>query len=341
MILGLTGQNASGKGSVAEYLKEKGFFYFSLSDEIREEFARRGIKESRENLLNLANELREKFGSGILALRTLRKLEDNKNYVIDSIRNPAEVNVLESRKDFVLIDVVAKAEIRFERLKARGRLEDIKDLKYFKEVEERENSKEAGKQRVKDCEELAGIVLKNEGTLEELHKKIDKMLADLNKKFLRPGWDEYFIGIMKAVARRGTCDRGKVGCVIARDKQILVTGYAGSPKGLKHCDEIGHQIITTIHEDGSQTKHCVRTTHGEQNAICQAAKLGISINEATLYCSMTPCSACAKMIINAGIKRVVCEKRYHAGKETEDLFKEAGIKLDILNEEVEVYKNQK
>ena len=341
MILGLTGQNASGKGSVAEYLKERGFIYFSLSDVIREEIARRKLQESRENLLNIANELREKLGSGILALRTLRKLEENKNYVIDSIRNPAEVNVLESRKDFVLIDVVAKTEVRFERLKVRGRLGDIKDLKYFKEVEERENSKEAGKQRVKDCEELASIVLKNEGTLEELHKKLDKILAHLKKKFPRPTWDEYFIGIMKAVARRGTCDRGRVGCVIARDKQVLVSGYAGSPKGLKHCDEVGHQIKTTIHEDGSQTKHCVRTTHGEQNAICQAAKLGISINEATLYCSITPCSACAKMIINAGIKRVVAEKRYHAGKETEELFKDAGVKLEILIDEVLVYKDQK
>ena len=146
--------------------------------------------------------------------------------------------------------------------------------------------------------------------------------------------------IMHAVATRATCDRGKSGCVIVRDRQILVTGYVGSPRGLPHCDEVGHQMKTTIHEDGSKTQHCVRTTHAEQNAICQAAKIGIPIDGATLYCKMTPCSVCAKMIINIGVKRVVCEKKYHAGKESEDMFRQAGITLEFLNEEVEQYRNQ-
>ena len=157
---------------------------------------------------------------------------------------------------------------------------------------------------------------------------------------MRPSWDEYFMGITKAVAKRATCDRGKSGCVIARNKQILVTGYVGSPVGLPHCDEVGHQMKTTVHEDGKKSQHCVRTTHAEQNAICQAAKLGVSIDGATLYCQMTPCFTCAKMIINAGIKRVVCEKKYHAGKDSEELFKKAGIELEILNDEVQKYLNQ-
>ena len=156
----------------------------------------------------------------------------------------------------------------------------------------------------------------------------------------RPSWDEYFIEIMHSVAKRSTCDRGKIGCVISRDNQILVTGYAGSPKGLPHCDEVGHEMKTITHDDGSKSQHCVRTTHAEQNAICQAAKLGISIDGATLYSKMTPCYTCAKMLINAGIKRVVCEKRYHQGQDTEKLFKAAGVKLDILNNEVEKYEEQ-
>lgn len=156
----------------------------------------------------------------------------------------------------------------------------------------------------------------------------------------RPSWDEYFMNVAKVIADRATCDRGRSGCVIARDKQILVTGYVGSPKGLPHCDEIGHQMKTVTHEDGHQTQHCVRTAHAEQNAICQAAKLGIAINDATLYCKMTPCVACGKMIINAGIKRVVCEKKYHAGAESEEAFKQAGIELSFFDESVEQYKNQ-
>lgn len=158
--------------------------------------------------------------------------------------------------------------------------------------------------------------------------------------FKRPSWDEYFMEIARAVAKRATCDRGRSGCVIARDKHILVTGYVGSPRGITHCDEVGHLMKTITHEDGHQSQHCMRTTHAEQNAIVQAAKLGIAIDGGTLYCKMTPCPACAKMMINAGIRRVVCEKKYHAGCESEDLFRQAGIELDYFDEGVEKYDKQ-
>ncbi|PIT91911.1 cell division protein DedD [Candidatus Jorgensenbacteria bacterium CG10_big_fil_rev_8_21_14_0_10_54_38] len=160
------------------------------------------------------------------------------------------------------------------------------------------------------------------------------------EKYIRPSWDEYFMEVARAVAKRATCDRGRSGCVIARDKQILVTGYVGSPRGLPHCDEVGHQMKTITHEDGTQTQHCVRTAHAEQNAIVQAAKLGVPVNGGTLYCRMTPCATCAKMIINAGIRRVVCEKRYHAGKESEEMFAQAGIEVDFFDESVEQYERQ-
>jgi dCMP deaminase len=156
----------------------------------------------------------------------------------------------------------------------------------------------------------------------------------------RPSWDEYFMEIARAVAKRATCDRGRSGCVIARNKQILVTGYVGAPKGLPHCDEVGHQMKMTTHEDGHTSQHCVRTTHAEQNAIMQAAKLGIAIDGGVLYCKMTPCTICAKMIINAGILRVVCEKRYHAGSESEGMFAQVGIELYYFDTEIETYDKQ-
>lgn len=155
--------------------------------------------------------------------------------------------------------------------------------------------------------------------------------------YIRPSWDEYFMGICREVATRATCDRGRSGCVIARDKQILTTGYVGSPIGTPHCDETGHQFHSVIHDDGHMTKHCIRTTHAEQNAICQAAKLGIALNGATLYCKMTPCYVCAKMIINVGIKRVVCDKDYQAADLSKEVFAAAGVELIILNPEVEQY----
>jgi len=161
------------------------------------------------------------------------------------------------------------------------------------------------------------------------------------EKYKRPSWDEYFMEIVNAVSKRGTCDRGRTGVVIARDKQVLVTGYVGAPIGFPHCDEEGHVIKKTIHEDGTITQHCVRTIHGEQNAICQAAKRGVSLDGATLYCKLAPCRVCAMLLVNCGIKRVVCQKKYHAGtaagSETEEIFKKAGIQLDYINDEGENY----
>ncbi|MDY0053665.1 MAG: cytidine/deoxycytidylate deaminase family protein [Bacteroidales bacterium] len=159
-------------------------------------------------------------------------------------------------------------------------------------------------------------------------------------KYIRPSWDEYFMELANAAAKRATCDRGRSGCVIVKDKQILVTGYVGAPTGLPHCDEVGHLFKKTIHEDGSETMHCVRTVHAEQNAICQAAKRGIALEGATLYCRMTPCRVCAMLIINCGIKRVVCEKKYHAGVESEEMFNQAGIEIEFFEDDILKYDKQ-
>lgn len=158
--------------------------------------------------------------------------------------------------------------------------------------------------------------------------------------YIRPSWDEYFLKIAHVVGMRSTCSRGRVGCVIAKNNQILVTGYAGAASGLPHCDDVGHQMKTVTHEDGHQSQHCVRTAHGEQNALIQAAKVGIPVDGATLYCVMTPCAPCARMLINAGIKRVVCTKRYHAGEESEEMLKTVGITLEFVDQGVESYENQ-
>jgi len=156
----------------------------------------------------------------------------------------------------------------------------------------------------------------------------------------RPDWDRYFLDLCEAVSKRATCDRGRAGCVIVKDRRIMSTGYVGAPKGLPHCDEIGHDVRKVFDDAGNVTQHCVRTLHAEQNAIIQAAKFGTPIEGATLYCKMTPCRTCAMMIINAGIARVVCEKRYHADEETVQMLKSASVQLDIMNNEVEKYENQ-
>ncbi|MEY2664761.1 MAG: hypothetical protein RIT04_569 [Candidatus Parcubacteria bacterium] len=157
----------------------------------------------------------------------------------------------------------------------------------------------------------------------------------------RPSWDEYFIGIMGMVATRATCDRGKSGCVIVKDKRILTTGYVGSPIGVDHCDDVGHEMHRVIHEDDSSSQHCIRTIHAEENAIAQAARMGIALQGSTLYCKMTPCYTCAKTIINSGIVRVVATKDYHAGQKTKKIFKISKVKFELVDTTFEEYSNQK
>ncbi|MFH1662022.1 MAG: cytidine/deoxycytidylate deaminase family protein [Candidatus Falkowbacteria bacterium] len=155
--------------------------------------------------------------------------------------------------------------------------------------------------------------------------------------YKRPSWDEYFIKIVEMIGTRGTCERFRGGCVIVKDKRIVSTGYAGSPIGLAHCDDAGHEMHTVTHPDGHQSNHCIRTTHAEQNAICQAARTGSSLEGGTLYCKMTPCYTCAKMIINSGIKRVVCEQDYHASARSKEIFAEAGIQFKLLSSAMTIY----
>jgi dCMP deaminase len=156
----------------------------------------------------------------------------------------------------------------------------------------------------------------------------------------RPTWDEYFLKLVDEVAQRATCDRGKSGCIIVKDKRILCSGYVGSPPGFPHCDEVGHQMRKVINEDGSISQHCVRTIHAEQNAICQAARWGIPLEGTTLYCTMEPCRVCAMLIISVGIKKVIARRSYHAAQETRDLFEKAGIEMVVMEDRVEEYENQ-
>ena len=125
------------------------------------------------------------------------------------------------------------------------------------------------------------------------------------------------MGIAFQVARRSTCDRARVGAIIVKDRRILTTGYNGSPAGLPHCDDVGHLMVGG---------HCVRTLHAEQNAIIQAALHGVSVNGGTIYVTHQPCLTCAKMIINAGIRRVVYAGDY-PDQNAVDFFREAGVAL--------------
>lgn len=126
----------------------------------------------------------------------------------------------------------------------------------------------------------------------------------------RPTWDQYFMTITRQVAERSTCTRAKVGAVIVRDKNILATGYNGSPAGLPHCYDAGCLVYRSTTPAGELEENCFRTIHAEINAITQAAKNGAAIRGADIYITHTPCIHCFKLLINTGIRRIFYEKAY-------------------------------
>lgn len=150
----------------------------------------------------------------------------------------------------------------------------------------------------------------------------------------RIGWDEYFMQMAELTAKRSTCLRRNVGAVIVKDRHIIATGYNGAPRGLKHCDEKGGCLRQQLGVPSGQRHELCRALHAEQNAIIQAATLGQSIEDGTIYVTHQPCVICAKMIINAGIKRIVVREAYPDEMATE-ILDEAGIRVIHLKKATE------
>ena len=142
----------------------------------------------------------------------------------------------------------------------------------------------------------------------------------------RLSWNQYFLMITRQVAERSTCLRAKVGAVIVREKNILATGYNGSPAGLPHCLDVGCLIYKSTTPSGEVEDNCFRTIHAEINAIAQAAKNGHAIRDADIYITHTPCIHCFKVLINTGISRVVFEKDYKL-QTLEELRGYSGVEL--------------
>jgi dCMP deaminase len=327
MIIGLTGKNGSGKTAVSDYLKSRGFQYHSLSDAIRDEIKRRGEGITRDALIRVGNELREKFGSGVLAERILMTLEKEHNYVIDSIRNPSEVEALKRRDGFILLAVEADATIRFERSRKRGRESAAQNFEQFMEEEARElESDNPAGQHLHATRAKADIAVANDGTIEELHRKLDELLPPLMSRFMRPSWDEYFMNIAKVVAMRSNCMKRKVAAIIVKDRRVISTGYNGTPRGAKNCNEGGCPRCNSMAASGTALDECL-CCHGEENAITQAAYHGTSLKGATLYTTLAPCLLCTKMIINSGIAEVVYNQEYPLNERALLLLSECGVAL--------------
>jgi dCMP deaminase len=327
IIIGLTGRNAAGKTTAGEALGSRGFSYLSLSDVIREEARRRGLEPLRENLTALGNELREKHGPGALAELTVTRMQTDRNYAVDSIRHPAEVMALKKAGSFSLFHIFAPLEARFARSTQRARPGDAQTLQDFIRQEEREfASSNAASQQLLETERLADRRIDNDGSLEEFTARLESTLRELAVSFARPSWDQYFMDIAKQVAARSNCMKRQVAAVIVSERRIISTGYNGTPRGVKNCNEGGCPRCNGFSESGKNLDECL-CSHGEENAIVQASYHGIAIRDATLYTTYSPCLMCSKMIINAGIRKVVYNEAYPLNDTATAMLKEAGVAL--------------
>lgn len=325
MIIGLTGKNGAGKGEVVKFLAESGYATHSLSDILRDELKARKRAITRENLITMGNELRATYGASVLAERTLKRLPLEANAVVDSIRNPFEVEALRQRNDFFLIAVIADPKIRFERTKQRARENDATTFEQFLEFEARETTSSDPKvQQLDKTEALADAKIPNNGTIEELHQHARKVVNQLSAKLERPDWDQYFMGIARVAALRSNCIKRRVAAVIVRDQRVISTGYNGTPRGIKNCNEGGCPRCNGLGTSGVGLDECL-CSHAEENAIVQAAFHGASLKDATLYTTLSPCLMCTKMIINSGIREVVFNATYTIAEVPLRLLKEARV----------------
>jgi len=173
-LIGLTGTNGSGKGEAATYFKKRGYAYFSLSDVIRDALRNDGKEDTRDNLIEKGNELRKKYGPDILARLAMEKVQDKT--VIDSIRNPSEVEYLRKEKEFIPLAIDAPVELRYERVKRRGRQESASTLEEFIKKEKEEMTDSEKGQQLHSCMKMADFIIMNDGTLEDLHLKLEEIV---------------------------------------------------------------------------------------------------------------------------------------------------------------------
>ena len=327
MIIGLTGRNGSGKGEALRFLQHKSFYPYSLSDVVREEARMRGLEITRERLIEVGTGLRSQGGTSVLAERILGKLEEDKNYVIDSFRHPDEVKAFRVRSDFRLILVEASPEVRFKRVLDRGREKDAITVEEFLEIEEREvAAADWHGQQLEAVEKIADFTISNNGSLGQLQEHISGLLQRLMRQHERPDWDEYFMKLAKVASLRSNCVKRKVAAVIVRDKRVISTGYNGTPRGTKNCYEGGCPRCNNLADSGTRLEECL-CSHGEENAIIQAAYHGVSVKGSMLYTTFAPCLTCSKMIINAGIVELVYNQDYPLNETSFELFQESGVQF--------------
>lgn len=367
MFIGVTGTNCSGKGEVVRLLKEKRVYNIhSLSDILRDEARTRGIEPTVDNLVNLGNELREKHGDDILAIRTIEQIlgdvrpahldeagDDIEKYVklkckvtagaiIDSIRNPAEVNAFKNNlqhelirryihRVFYLVAVDAPIEIRYQRLLERKRINGEKDMPYDDFVKKDARSlgldQPGSGQQMGKVIKMANHSINNDSDKNDLSEKVNIALKAAKQYKV----DSSYMQFALLASSRSDCLTRSTGAIYVKEDQILTTGFNGSPRGIKNCNEGGCKRCNDPKiERGKDLDKCI-CSHAEANGADQAARIGTSLKGSTIYALTFPCSYCTKQIIQVGVERLVYNGEYSGMEGSLELFKQAGVRVDKVD----------
>lgn len=322
MIIGITGTLGAGKGTVVDYLKAKGFKHYSVTEFLTEEIIKREMPVNRDSMVLVANDLRAKYGPSYLAeqLYDRAKREAN-NAVIESLRAVGEIEALKRNSNFYLLAVNADIHTRYDRITKRHSEKDHISFEVFEDNEKREfRSDDPTKQNLSKCIEMADFTIDNNGTIDELHVKIEAVMHDIEKrKPKRMSKIEYYMGITKEVAKRCSCMSARIGALIVKDDQIISTGYIGAPRKTKDCYEHENCLRRKLNIPSGKNYELCRSVHAEQNAIINAARSGTPLLGGTIFVYAErifgvekpvlsdglPCMMCKKMIINSGLKEFI------------------------------------
>lgn len=328
-VVAIVGLCGSGKSIAAEFFRKKGYKYIRFGQRVLDKVKKKiGEKSDPKLEKEIREDLREKYGMGAFAVlnkKNIDKFLKKGNVVIDGLYSWSEYKILKKEygNNFKVIAVNSSPEIRYDRLTKRKI-----DAKMINRPMFREDAMKRDISEIENIEKGGPIALADETIIN--NNSMEKFIEELEllfrkKKFDRISWDDYFMKMAFLVAERSTCLRRHVGSVIVKNKRVLSTGYNGSVKGAKHCQELGC-LRDELNIPSGKDKHICRSAHAEQNALIQSAVHGVNLLGSTIYITHNTCSVCAKMIINAGIKKVVsCTLRKE--NEFEKLFKETGVEF--------------
>lgn len=329
MIVGITGTNRAGKGNLVEALKLAGFKHYSAREFIKE----KSTSKSRDDLIAVANALRAKHGPAYIAETLFKRAKKHKGHaVIESLRNPGEIEALRTLGEFYLIGVNAPVKKRYARAVAQGTLTDKVTFEKFVTQEEAEmHSEDKFAQNISVCMENADYFFWSDYENPEVARQHfmfgkDAFLNLFPKKNRRvPSFNELFMRRALEISDRSKCLRRSVGAVISKEKTIISDGYNGPVRNAPHCQEVGCKRAQLNVPSGERQELC-RGAHAEANAIINAGRNDHNVVGATLHSTTYPCSFCARDIVNSGIEKVFYIGAY-ADELSEDLLREGEVKI--------------